>query len=338
MLFLVSFIGCEKIFFDADPANTPENNFEIFWKDFDLYYAQFKIRHIDWDSVYTVTRPQISFRTTDRQLFDILSNIILKLNDMHSTLYTPFGDVYWKGVTLGKYPSSKFINSCKYVICGGAQNSIMEFRQCKNNNIGYININTFSGGGEGLNILDERYLIIDDILQQFKDTKGLIIDVRWNSGGNGFNAETVADRFADQKRLYTKYCTKNGPGKDNFSEWLNRYIEPKGAYQYTKPVVILTSRGTCSAAECFVMAFQVLPHATIVGDTTGGGLGNPIFRELPNGWTYRLSTEIGATADGFIVEGKGIPPDVPVLTTVDDSIKGIDRIIEKGIEIIENSK
>jgi C-terminal processing protease CtpA/Prc len=59
---------------------------------------------------------------------------------------------------------------------------------------------------------------------------------------------------------------------------------------------------------------------------------------LPNGWTYRLSTGIGATTDGYIIEGKGIPPDIPVLTTVADSINGIDRIVEKGIEIIENSK
>jgi C-terminal processing protease CtpA/Prc len=88
----------------------------------------------------------------------------------------------------------------------------------------------------------------------------------------------------------------------------------------------------------FVMAMQVLPNVTIVGDTTGGGVGNPIFRELPNGWSYRLSTEIEADAQGRIVEGAGVVPDVPVLTTVADSANGIDRMLEKGIEIIRKSQ
>jgi C-terminal processing protease CtpA/Prc len=82
---------------------------------------------------------------------------------------------------------------------------------------------------------------------------------------------------------------------------------------------------------------QSMPHVTIVGDTTGGGVGSPIFRELPNGWTYRLSTMIEADAQGRIIEGSGIIPDVPLRTSVTDSTNGIDRILEKGIEIILGS-
>ena len=48
--------------------------------------------------------------------------------------------------------------------------------------------------------------------------------------------------------------------------------------------------------------------------------------------------EIAATAGGYIIEGKGIPPDIPILTTAARFINGIDRIFEKGIEIIENLK
>jgi len=44
-----------------------------------------------------------------------------------------------------------------------------------------------------------------------------------------------------------------------------------------------------------------------------------------------------ANADGFIIEGTGIPPDMPVLTTVADSTNGVDRIVEKGIEVIESA-
>ena len=68
-----------------------------------------------------------------------------------------------------------------------------------------------------------------------------------------------------------------------------------------------------------------------------GGYGDLLFRESPNGWTYTISTEIGADAQGRIIEGVGVFPDVPVQTTAADSANGIDRILEKGIDIIKNS-
>jgi carboxyl-terminal processing protease len=338
LILFLAFYGCETMILGPDPVNVPENNFEIFWKDFDRYYAQFSVRHINWDSVYALYRPQISPSTSDWQLFTVFSNIVLGINDMHVTLYTRMGDVYWKSMIPAKYPGMRLINACKYIQCGAPQKSFFEYRTCQDPDIGYMIIPTFSGQGDGLTIADSRYLVIDDILAQWKNMKGIIVDVRWNSGGNSVNAETVASRFADQLRVYSYRRQKIGPGKDNYSSWKSSSIEPKGSYQFRKPVVVLTSRATSSSAEMFVMAMQVLPNVTIVGDTTGGGVGNPIFRELPNGWTYRLSTEIAADAQGRIIEGVGVFPDVPVLTTVADSANGIDRMLEKGIDIIRKSQ
>ncbi|TSA24910.1 hypothetical protein D4R75_00485 [bacterium] len=338
LILLFAYYGCEQLILDPDPANVPANNFEIFWKDFDRYYAQFSLRHINWDSVYALYCPQISPSTSDRQLFTMFSNIVLGINDMHVSLYTPMGDVYWKSMIPASYPSRRIINACKYVQCGAPQESLFEYRTCQDADIGYMIIPTFSGQGEGLTIADSRYLVIDDILSQWKDKKGIIIDLRGNSGGNSVNAETVAGRFADQVRVYSYRRQKIGPGKDNVSPWKSSFVEPKGSYQFLKPVVVLTSRATSSSAEMFVMAMQVLPNVTIAGDTTGGGVGNPIFRELPNGWTYRLSTEIEADAQGRIIEGVGVFPDVPVITTAADSANGIDRMLEKGIEIIRKSQ
>jgi len=335
---LMMLYGCDKMLLEPDPASTPENNFEIFWRDFDRYYAQFSVRRINWDSVYAVYRPQISPSTSDRQLFTMLSNIVIGINDMHVTLYTPMGDVYWKTMIPGSYPSSRIINDGKYIQAGARQNTVIGYRTCQDPTMGYMYIQSFVGQGDGLTIADSRYLVIDDILAQWKNMKGIIIDVRWNSGGNSINAETVASRFADQLRVYSYRRQKIGPGKDDYSAWISRSIGSKGSYQFLKPVVVLTSRATSSSAEMFVMAMQVLPNVTIVGDTTGGGVGNPIFRELPNGWTYRLSTEMEADAQGRIIEGVGVFPDVPVLTTAADSANGIDRILEKGIDIIRKSQ
>lgn len=338
LVFFLAVYGCDTMFVGPDPANTPDSNFEIFWKDFDRYYAQFSLRRINWDSVYTLYRPQITPTTSDRQLFHIFSSIVYGINDMHVSLYSPMGDVYWQSMIPASYPSRRIINACKYIQCGASQNGVIEYRISQTADIGYMIVPTFSGQGEGLTLADTRYLVIDEILSRWKNMKGIIIDVRWNSGGSIINAETVAGRFADQSRVYSYRRQKIGPGKEGFSSWKSSSIEPKGTYQFLKPVVVLTSRATSSSAEMFVMAMQVLPNVTIVGDTTGGGIGNPIFRELPNGWTYRLSTEIEADAQGRIIEGVGVFPDLPVVTTAADSANGIDRILEKGIDIIKKSQ
>lgn len=53
---------------------------------------------------------------------------------------------------------------------------------------------------------------------------------------------------------------------------------------------------------------------------------------------YRLSTGMEVDANLINYQGKGIPPNISVQTSFEDSIKGIDRILEKGIEIIAKSK
>ena len=205
------------------------------------------------------------------------------------------------------------------------------------NNIGFILVKSFEGEPASLlNLTDSSYYYIDNILQQLKDKDGIIIDVRDNPGGVIFNAQAIASRFADKLRLYQKYILKTGPGSNDFSGWYNLYISPSGSYQYQKPVVVLTSRATSSTAECFVLAMKTFPQVTVVGDTTGGGFGLPIIRVLPNGWTYRISTAIGESPSGEIVDGKGIFPDIPLQNSVNDSIQGIDRVLEKGIAVIED--
>ncbi len=343
-LFIIIMIsaGCTKTLIGEDPANTPENNFEIFWNDYNNYYAQFKLRHINWDSVYTLYRPQITATTTSKQLFQILSQLIYTINDMHVDLVTNFGYVHFKSPAFGRYPSSIIINGCNYLTCKTVEYEPMDdyfgYLDFRNYNLGFILIKTFEGEPTSLLTLpDSNYNFIDNILSQYKNKDGIIIDVRNNPGGVIFNSQIIAGRFANQLRLYEKYTVKNGTGTADFSPWFDMYISPAGPYQYSKPVIILTSRATSSTAECFVLAMKTFPQVITVGDTTGGGFGLPIIRVLPNGWTYRISTAIGESVSDVVVDGQGISPDVPVQTSLTDSIQGVDRILEKGIETIENS-
>jgi C-terminal processing protease CtpA/Prc len=238
-------------------------------------------------------------------------------------------DDYWGALRL--YPQ-------KYLTSFSVNNSNINHWNVLNHNIGYISINTFSVKGETFVYSDKSFEVIDEIIQKFKDKDGIIIDMRWNPGGLQPNFETIAGRFADKKRLFVKVRSKNGIKKTDFSDWIDWYIEPKGPLQFNKPVVVLTSRKTGSASEWFTLAMKTLPNVTTVGDTTNGSFSPQIHRELPNGWSFALSTQIVASADLKIYEGIGIPPDIKVVNTIKEFNIQVDAMLEKGIEIIEKKK
>jgi hypothetical protein len=77
-----------------------------------------------------------------------------------------------------------------------------------------------------------------------------------------------------------------------------------------------------------------LPNVIQIGDTTFGGVAsNPIAKSLPNGWTYRMSSQITYDKNKIPIKG-GIAPKIPVNITKSDSIQGIDRILEVAINRI----
>ena len=192
------FTGCQKLFFKDDPANTPVNNFQIFWNDFNNYYAQFGIRRINWDSVYTVYYPQVKLNSSDQQLFNVLSGMVTLLNDLHVNLETTVGNASCKTPYPSKYPS-RILIAYQNGINPIYVNEVLGYAFY--NNIGYIQIFTFITEGKVSNGSDSRYSAIDQILPKFANQDGIIIDVRGNGGGTASNALTIASRFADTIRL-----------------------------------------------------------------------------------------------------------------------------------------
>ncbi len=329
--------GCEKIFFEDDPADTPENNFEMFWCDFNKFYPFFEIKNIDWDSIYNINRPKVTGNTTRAELLQVFTRMIKMLDDYHVKLATESIIVQSKTIpSPDEYYSASRIYPQKYLNSFQSNQQNINYWPVINSNIGYISINTFGSKGNNPFVFsDNGFLVIDKILEEFKNKEGIIIDLRWNAGGYPSNVETVVNRFADKKRLYLRMCSKNGTGYNDFSDWIDYYIEPEGSLQFNKPIVVLTSRITGSAAEWFTLAIKTLPYAITIGDTTAGGFSPQITRELPNGWSFCLSTKIVMSADKIIYEGIGIPPDIQVQNNKNDFDNKRDAILERAIEIIK---
>jgi C-terminal processing protease CtpA/Prc len=173
--------------------------------------------------------------------------------------------------------------------------------------IGYLFISEFS---DDINITGPFNWVdsINEIIKFFRvNTQAVIVDVRYNLGGFSSIMEYIASRFAWQPENYLIISTKKGPGPNDFSAPLTYKITPAGT-SYTKPVVLLTNKASCSAAEWFTLAMRRQPHVSHVGSSTSGALSTRITRPMINGWYYSISACKVTDINGKCYEGFGIQP------------------------------
>jgi hypothetical protein len=315
----------------AQGISRQEKSFEYLWNTFDEKYALFVPKRINWDALYKIYRPQVSSQTSDSGLFDIMSSLLGHLNDNHVKLNSP-NRSYRSGI-LGIMPEmDNFFPLIKNKYLHGYEDlPAGMFSGWLTDSIGYFHIQYFEDA-------EQSARVIDKIIYEFKDTKGVVIDVRENYGGEDEVGKVIADRFADHKRLYMLKSYKNGKSHNAFAPAQQWYVEPEGALQYTKPVILLINRFSISEAEVFTLAMRVLPHVTIVGDATSGVFADVYQDTLPNGWTFRCPYNLIEDANGFCWEGIGIPADIHQTITKEDIDSGRERLLDLAIALLNTSK
>jgi hypothetical protein len=316
--------SCEQLLIEPNPRNTPEENFDLLWREMDQKYAYFPLKRIDWDSVYREFRPRVRPDMSDRELFTVMSDMLFLLRDGHTNLVSKF-DVSRNWDWFLDYPQNFNFSLIERNYLGRDHQIARPFRTTVIDSVGYIYYGSF------MSIIDGAAL--DLLIEQYSGLKGIIIDVRNNGGGAIVMVDVLTSRFLAEKTLvgYARY--KSGPGHNDFTEYFPKHIEPGGKQQFTKPVVVLTNRSVYSAANEFVAFMSALPNVTLVGDVSGGGGGAPYSGELMNGWTYRFSATQFFNAEQQHIEG-GVVPDVKVDIRPEDAAQGRDTILETALELL----
>jgi hypothetical protein len=323
----VSLLSCVD---ETEYDNTPQGNFEALWKIIDEHYCFLDYKQheygLDWNQVYNKYKVRVDEQMTQKQLFEVLTDMLSELRDGHVNL-TAAHDYgrYWQWFE--NYPTNfsdtllRRYMGTDYMIASGIEYRIL------NDNIGYIRYESFNDGiGEGN---------LNEALMHMMLCQGLIIDIRNNGGGLLTNAEKLAARFCQEKTLVGYYQHKTGPGHSDFSNREARYLEPSSNLRWNKPVVVLTNRRVYSAANEFAVYMKALPLVRLVGDHTGGGAGMPFSSSLPNGWSVRFSAVPMYDAQGISAEF-GIEPDYNVQQTDEDFARGKDTLIEFARRLLTN--
>lgn len=309
----------------------PEANFEYFWRSFDRTYGQFPNKQVDWAALYREYRPRVTPATSPDELFDVIAAVMSHLDDGHVWLISKkrqfcaskrWGRPEEKDFSLPLVRDHYLRPGARTVLDGAVVYGWLA------DGVGYIYIRDF--------MFDEP--AVDSVMAGVFDAIGsasaIVADVRDNSGGTGHVANRVADHFADRKRHFMSSKMRYGPEPDDTLP-MHFHVRPRGAAPFRKPIVLLTNRGTASAAERFTLAMRVLPHATIVGDTTAGLFSVKYRIMMPNKWLLDISYKMSTDHLGTCWDGIGFPPDILHEAREAEIARGKDGALERALSLLQ---
>jgi carboxyl-terminal processing protease len=181
-----------------------------------------------------------------------------------------------------------------------------------------------------------------DLFPQLRKAKGLILDIRENSGGSSGYGDAIISLLIDKPIQGSPWSTPQHTAA--FKAWGRKaqwYREPGDTVKpatkepFAGPVVVLTGPDTFSAAEDFAVRLHASKRATLVGERTGGSTGQPLFVALPGGLRARICTKHDTYPDGREFVGVGVIPDVEVHPGAAEIAAGRDVVLAKGIEVLQ---
>jgi len=145
--------------------------------------------------------------------------------------------------------------------------------------------------------------LMDVIMQDLEETKNIIIDVRFNGGGQDVVALEILRRFnPDRKQI----AFKKARHKKGYTIKTPIYLEA-AKNPYIKPVYLLTSQQSASATDMMALSSMELNNLKRIGSHTNGAISDALQKTLPNGWYYSLSNEVYTDNYDMCYENIGVP-------------------------------
>ena len=186
-----------------------------------------------------------------------------------------------------------------------------------NRDIGYIRFNAFTPP------VDQRF---SEAVDSMSDISGLIIDLRGNHGGVFGVRKALAEKLVARRTRFWTY-----EYRDTIQEV---YLDPAERV-YAGPVVVLIDALSVSSAEEFSGGLQAIDRVTVIGEHSPGIVLTMAITQLPSGTMLLYPKGRTRTADGSILEGNGVTPDLLITHDRDLLLQGIDSQLRAAITYLE---
>jgi carboxyl-terminal processing protease len=185
----------------------------------------------------------------------------------------------------------------------------------------------------GLNIFFDLSRVLSQFAQSvssFRDTDGLIIDLRGNPGGIGAMAIGLGGWFVTEpdQKLGTMITRDSS---------MNFALNPRST-AYDGPVAILVDELSMSTSEILAGGLQDLKRARIFGTKTPGAALPSRFDVLPNGDRFQYAFANYISFGGKPLEGLGVTPDVVSPVTLEALRAGHDPALEAAASWIHSQR
>ena len=230
----------------------------------------------------------------------------------------------------------------------------------------YMTVSSFSSGNRLKSFFKKNFHLL-----QAENIKNLVIDLRYNGGGNVALSTKLTQYITDHKfkladslyscRRLSKYerhinnsiaafffmnfaTHKKSDGNYHFGYFEHHYFKPKEKYHYTGNVYVLTGGNSFSASTLFVNALKGQSNVKIVGEETGGGAyGNTAWfipdAVLPNTRVrFRIPRFRMVMNKNYPKNGRGIVPDIEVKPSQEAIKNGYDAKMEYIKKLIYGNK
>lgn len=273
------------------------------------------------DILTKVNGKSISKILTEKDKYIHASNVSVKLRNAYKFIFNGSSDSLHieyiregksQHKTIKRYPFSKF----KLEKNKDPKWKILE------NNIGYVN----------MGILER--MDVPAMMDSLMNTKAIVFDVRNYPRGSMYD---ISNYLNEEPKEFVKFTVPNlnYPGKFTWTQSIK--CGGKEGPKYKGQVVILVNEETQSHAEFTTMCLQTAPNAIVIGSQTAGADGNVSQLNIPGEFKSYM-TGIGVFyPDGRETQRIGIVPDIEVKPTPKGLKAQKDEVLEKAIEVIENT-
>lgn len=324
----------------------PLYNFDVFAETVKEHYAFLELNNINWDKLYSEQRNKLKEHSSEAELYLVIEETLEMLKDNHAYLEAneevyeaiqllsdknedisneenlqEYGD-FQIAAMVAKHHLQEEMTEDSWLIQWGKLNDDIGYVQVKAmwlyadleipksliDEIGYVDayVKTFHKMYEG-DYIEKEVIgvsnIMDKVMNDLSGRKSIVIDIRFNGGGQDAVSFEILSRFTPEKLQVATQKLRYG---NQFSPVIPLYIQgtPKA---YTKPVYVLTSQQTGSAAEAFAIATLSMENIKRIGAPTSGAMSTALEKSLPNGWEFSISNEIFMDNKGKNYENIGIP-------------------------------
>lgn len=307
------------------PARLPASRedslrvFDAVWDRFDRTYAMFPIRRgVDWDAQKTAWREKAGECATTYELASALAGMLSALDDLH--VWVRLGG----DESLPVCERDRPLNA-DWDAAGAMIGPLTDHRHGlawgrTSDGVGYLNISSL---GDARIVRD-----FDEAMEMLKETRSILLDLRFNGGGDELTARRLAGRFLDRAVVYSTNRYRSGPGREDLGPVLERACEPRGPWRYEGKLVVLTGQRTMSSAESFALMLRQAPGALLMGDRTAGSSGKPEAFSPGLGIEVGVPQWLDMDKQGNPIERRGVAPDVRIeaaperFTPTDDPVLG----------------